>query len=151
LENFILDGKIVSLLPTGNNTWIADGNWKMVAENGSEKSFVTQMTWTSADGNKSHTHEFQNFRPSDNSTRVAFMPGDTLILDGIMDVGTNNVIDWYDVPTRLYFGNGQTLVVAVDAAATNSHFGDQPVFGLITSSTPCGPPGPEMQILPRCE
>jgi hypothetical protein len=151
LEDFILSGKINSLLPTGNNTWIADGNWNLVAENGSAKSFMTQMTWTSADGTKAHTHEFQNFVHADNGTNVAMSPGDTLILDGVMDVGTNDVIDWQSVPARLYFGNGQTIVVALDDAATNSHFGNQPVFGLVTSLTPCGSPGPSMEVLPRCE
>jgi hypothetical protein len=151
LEDFILSGKINSLLPTGNNTWIAEGNWNLVAENGSAKSFMTQMTWTSADGTKAHTHEFQNFRLLDNGTDVLLSPGDTLILDGVMDVGTNDVIDWQGVPTRLYFGNGQTIVVALDDAATNSHFGNQPVFGLVTSLTPCGSPGPSMEVLPRCE
>jgi hypothetical protein len=151
LEDFILSGKINSLLPTGNNTWIADGNWNLVAENGSAKSFMTQMTWTSADGTKAHTHEFQNFVHADNGTNVVMSPGDTLILDGVMDVGTNDVIDWQGVPARLYFGNGQTIVVALDDAATNSHFGNQPVFGLVTSLTPCGSPGPSMEVLPRCE
>jgi hypothetical protein len=46
---------------------------------------------------------------------------------------------------------GQTLVVALDDAATNSHFGNQPVFGLVMSLTPCGVPGPSMEVLPRCE
>jgi hypothetical protein len=109
------------------------------------------MTWTSADGTKSHTHEFQNFRLLDNGTEVLMSPGDTLILDGVTDVGTNGIIDWQGVPTRLYFGNGQTLVVALDDAATNSHFGNQPVFGLVMSLTPCGVPGPSMEVLPRCE
>jgi len=151
IGDFILSGKINSLLPTENNTWISDGNWNLVAENGSAKRFTTQMTWTSADGTRSHTHEFQNFRLLNNDTEVLMTPGNTLILDGVMDVGTNSIIDWQGVPTRLYFGNGQTLVVALDDAATNSHFGNQPVFGLVTSLTPCGSPGPSMEVLPRCE
>jgi hypothetical protein len=151
LQNFIVSGKIVSLLPIENNTWIADGDWRMAAENGKAKSFSTQMVWTSADGTQSHTHEFQNLKPSDNNTNVAMAPGNTLILDGVLDVGTNGVIDWPSVPSRLYFGNGQTIVVAVDDAATNFHFGGQPIYGLVTSFSPCGVPGPSMEVLPRCE
>jgi hypothetical protein len=151
LENFIINGKIISLLPVENNTWIADGDWRMAAENGKAKSFSTQMVWTSADGTQSHTHEFQNLRLLDNNTIVEMAPGNTLILDGVLDVGTNGVIDWPSVPARVYFGNGQTIVVAVDDAATNLHFGGQPVYGLVTSFSPCGAPGPSMEVLPRCE
>jgi len=151
LENFIISGKIVSLLPIENNTWIADGDWRMVAENGKAKSFSTQMVWTSADGTQSHTHEFQNLRLLDNNTNVAMAPGITLNLDGVLDVGTNGVIDWPGVPSRVYFGNGQTIVVAIDDAVTNYHFGGQPIYGLVTSFSPCGAPGPSMEVLPRCE
>ena len=151
LENFIISGKIVSLLPIENNTWIADGDWKMVGENGLAKSFSTQMVWTSADGTQSHTHEFQNLRLLDNNTIVAMAPGITLNLDGVLDVGTNGAIDWPGVPARVYFGNGQTIVVAIDDAVTNFHFGGQPIYGLVTSFSPCGAPGPSMEVLPRCE
>jgi len=151
LENFIISGKIVSLLPIENNTWIADGDWRMVAENGKAKSFSTQMVWTSADGTQSHTHEIQNLRLLDNNTNVAMAPGITLNLDGVLDVGTNGVIDWPGVPSRVYFGNGQTIVVAIDDAVTNYHFGGQPIYGLVTSFSPCGAPGPSMEVLPRCE
>jgi len=151
LENFIISGKIASLLPIENNTWIADGDWRMVAENGKAKSFSTQMVWTSADGTQSHTHEFQNLRLLDNNTNVAMAPGITLNLDGVLDVGTNGVIDWPGVPSRVYFGNGQTIVVAIDDAVTNYHFGGQPTYGLVTSFSPCGAPGPSMEVLPRCE
>ena len=73
-------------------------------------------------------------------------------LEGQIDVGTNDVIDWENVPVSIYFGNGQTIVVSLDDVATNSHFGGQAVFGLVTATTPCGSmPGPNMQVLPPCE
>lgn len=151
-EGFILGGKINSLLPVGNDTWIADGNWNMIADNGEPKSFASQMKWTSADGTRSHTHELQNFELTGNGTDVVMSPNDTIILEGEVDVGTNGVIDWEDVPVSIYFGNGQAMAVSLDDQMTNSHFGGQAVFGLITSSTPCGStPGPNMQILPTCE
>ena len=152
LEDFILGGKIVSLLPVGADTWIADGNWNLVAENSGPKSFLTQMIWTSADGTTSHTHELQNFEPMGNGTDMVMSPNSTLILEGVVDVGTNGAISWENVPVSIYLGNGQTMVVSLDDQATNSHFGGQAVFGLVTAVTPCGDaPGPNMQILPLCE
>ena len=152
LEDFILGGKIVSLLPVGADTWIADGNWNLVAENGGPKSFLTHMIWTSADGTTSHTHELQNFVPTGNSTDIVMTPNDTVILEGEIDVGTNGAISWENVPASIYLGNGQTIAVSLDDQATNSHFGGQTVFGLVTAATPCGSaPGPNMQILPPCE
>jgi hypothetical protein len=152
LESFILGGRINSLLPVGNDTWIAEGNWNMVADGGEPKSFTSQMTWTSADGTTSHTHELQNFELTGNGTDIVMSPTDTIILEGEVDVGTNGVINWEDVPVSMYFGNGQTIAVSLDDQATNSHFGGQAVFGLVTATTPCGStPGPGMQILPLCE
>ena len=98
----------------------ADGNWNMVAENGEPKSYITQMIWTSADGTSSHTHELQNFELTDNGTDIVMSPTDTVALAGKIDVGTNGVINWEDVPVSIYFGNGQTIAVSLDDAATNS-------------------------------
>lgn len=151
IRDFIISGKINSVLPIGNDTWLADGNWNMNVEDGEINSFVTKMTWTSADGNKSHTHEFENFEPIGSSNDGIIMsPTDSLLLEGEIDVGTNGVFDWEDVPTRIYFGNGKTMTVLLDDEATNSHFGRQPIYGLVTSFTPCGAPGPSMEVLPRC-
>ena len=151
IQNFIISGKINSVLPTGNNTWLADGNWNMNVEDGEINSFITKMTWTSANGSKSHTHEFENFEPiGSDDGGISMSPSDSLLLEGEMRVGTNGVFDWEDVPARIYFGNGKTMTVVLDDEATNHHFGRQPIYGLVTSFTPCGAPGPNMEVLPRC-
>lgn len=151
LEDFIIGGKINSVLPAGNNTWISDGNWNMAVESGDPKSFITQMIWTSADGTKSHTHDFQNFVLSPDSDGVVMSPNTTLLLEGELDVATNGVIEWEGVPTAIYLGNGQTIAMTVDDEATNSHFGGQPIYGLVTSFMPCGSSGPNMEVSPPCE
>lgn len=109
------------------------------------------MIWTSADGTTSHTHELQNFVPTGNSTDIVMSPNDTVILEGEIDVGTNGAVSWENVPVSIYLGNGQTIAVSLDDQATNSHFGGQTVFGLVSAVTPCGAPGPSMEVLPRCE
>jgi hypothetical protein len=123
----------------------------MVAENGELGNFTTEMTWTSIDGKQSHTHKFQNFSPGEGTSNISMSPTNTLVLDGELDVGTNRVVDWEGVPVSIYIGNGRTFVAAVDDVSTNSHFGSQPIYGLVTSFTPCGSPGPGMEVYPRCE
>jgi hypothetical protein len=151
LEDFIVGGKINSVLPVGNNTWISDGNWNIVVESGDAKMFRTQMIWTSADGTKSHTHDFQNFVLSPDSDGIVMSPNTTLLLEGELDVATNGVIEWEGVPAAIYVGNGQTIAMTVDDEATNSHFGGQPIYGLVTSFMPCGSSGPNMEVSPPCE
>jgi hypothetical protein len=151
LEDFIVAGKINSLLPVGNNTWISDGSWNMVVESGDPKSFNTHMIWTSADGISSHTHDFMNLELSSDSEGIVMSPTDTQLLQGEVDVATNGAVEWQGVPAAIYIGNGKTIAMTVDDAATNSHFGGQPIYGLVTSFTPCGASGPNMEVSPSCE
>ncbi len=144
---FLSKGTINSLIRTPTGNWIATGNWSMIVDNGSLTGFGTNMTWFNSNGKTSHTHEFHNLRAS-----AGTIQGNNIIINGLMDVGTNHRVVWKNVPTTISIQGGKTIRISVDDNATNHHFAGQPVFGLVTSFTPCSDvPGPNMEVLPSCQ
>ena len=108
--------------------------------NGNTTYFMTDMTWFNNNGKTSHTHQFQNFRSNPTNTTggnvtATVQPCNNVILNGLMDVGTNHRIVLKNVPSRIDIHAGKTITISVDDNATNHHFASQPVFGLVTSFT----------------
>ena len=102
-------------------------------------------------GTSTHTHEFLNFKSTGGGIITIQQPSNNIILKGVMDVGTNHRINWINVPTTININGEKTITISVDDKATNKHFAAQPVYGVVTSLTPCSDiPGPNMEILPRC-
>lgn len=148
---FMAKGTIHSLIYAPTTKWIATGNWSMNINNGSLRSFNTNMIWFNNNGTSTHTHEFLNFKPTGGRIITIQQPSKDVILKGVMDVGTNHRISWINVPTTININGEKTISISVDDKATNKHFAAQPVYGVVTSLTPCSDiPGPNMEILPRC-
>jgi hypothetical protein len=144
---FLSKGTINSLIRTPTSNWIATGNWSMTVDNGSLTGFMTNMTWFNSNGKASHTHEFSNLRGGGGT-----MNGNNIVINGLMDVGTNHRVVWKNVPTTISIQGGKTMTISVDDSATNHHFAGQPVFGLVTSFIPCSDiPGANMEVLPSCQ
>jgi hypothetical protein len=144
---FLSKGTINSLIQTPTGNWIATGNWSMSIDNGSLTGFGTNMTWFNSNGKASHTHEFHNLRAG-----AGTIQGNNIIINGLMDVGTNHRVVWKNVPTTISIQGGKTIRISVADNATNHHFAGQPVFGLVTSFMPCSDvPGPNMEVLPSCQ
>jgi hypothetical protein len=143
-QGFMLKGTVNSLIKTPTADWIASGNWTLNLNynhniNHNIVYFKTDMTWFNNNGKTSHTHEFQNFRfnaKSGNTTGITPQPGNNVILNGVMDVGTNHRIVWKNVPTTININGGKTIAISVADNATNHHFAGQPVFGLVRSFVP---------------
>ena len=147
----VIRGTINSLIFTPGARWIATGNWIMNIDDGRLKDFATNMTWFNNNGNTSHTHEFRNLRSFSGEPIVVQQHGNNIIINGLMDVGTNHRIVWKNVPTMIKILGEKTIEVAVADNATNHHFAGQPVYGVVTSITPCsGVPGPNMQTFTSC-
>jgi len=131
-------GTINSVIKTPSAEWIANGNWTMNMINRNTTYFKTDMTWFNNNGKTSHTHQFQNFRSAaTNSTggnmTSILQPGNNVILNGLMDVGTNHRIVWKNVHSTIIIHGGKTISISVADNATNHHFAGQPIFGLVTS------------------
>jgi hypothetical protein len=147
MAGFLSKGTINSLIRTPTSNWIATGNWSMTVDNGTLAGFVTNMTWFNSNGKASHTHEFSNIRAGSGT-----MQGNNIVINGVMDVGTNHRVVWKNVPATISIQGGKTITISVDDNATNHHFAGQPVFGLVSSFIPCSDvPGANMELLPRCQ
>jgi hypothetical protein len=140
IQVFASNGTINSLIKTPPAEWIASGNWTLNLSNRNTTYFKTDMTWFNNDGKTSHTHQFQNFRSTTTTSSTAggnitaiVQPGNNVILNGLMDVGTNHRIVWKNVPSTISIHGGKTITISIADNATNRHFAGQPIFGLVTS------------------
>jgi hypothetical protein len=148
VDSFKLTGKINSDIVAGpTNRWHATGDVTMIVKDNEVQLFKTNMAWNN--GTSGHTHEFQNFKADDD---VVLPPDNIVRIEGDMDAGTNNVINWMGVPTILDIGGGgRTITISLDHEETDHHFAGQPIVGVIASLTPCSDePGPSMQVSPSC-
>jgi hypothetical protein len=144
-------GTINSVIVVPQTKWIATGNWIMTINYGNLTGFLTNMSFFDERGTATHTHEFQNFRPSAINKVIVQAPDNTVIIRGLVDVGTNHKVVWKDVPSNIVIKGGKTISIAVNDKATNSHFASQPILGVVKSFTHCSDiPGPDMIILPSC-
>ncbi|HET7147169.1 MAG TPA: hypothetical protein VFI73_01605 [Candidatus Nitrosopolaris sp.] len=140
IQGTMSKGTINSVIKTPTAEWIASGNWTLKQNDGNTTDFKTDMTWFNNNGKTSHTHQFQNFRSTATNTTggnvtAIVQPGSNVILNGLMDVGTNQHIVWKNVPTTISIHGGKTITISVADNATNRHFAGQPIFGLVNSFT----------------
>jgi hypothetical protein len=146
-ESFIANGKMNSTLYTINGNWIANGDWRMNVVDGELTNFNTTMAWYN--GTAGHTHEFLNFETEDDVDISA--EDQTISIAGTMDIGTNGVVSWQDIPSEILIEGGRIIAVSLDDEGTNRHFGGQSVHGNVTSLRICSAsPGPSMEVSPTC-
>jgi hypothetical protein len=142
-QGIMSKGTINSVIKTPTAAWIASGNWTLNLNNQNKTSFKVDMTWFNNNGKTSHTHQFQNFRSvptnitggGNRNVTTIVQPGNNVILNGLMDVGTNHHIVWKNVPSTIRINGAKTITISVEDNATNHHFARQPIFGLVTSFT----------------
>ncbi len=146
LQNFVANGGIDSMIYTVSGNWEAGGKWALSVSDGNVRSFDTDMNWTN--GTSGHTHEFRNFRGDDN---IGLSPDQSLTAEGIINVGTNQAITWYDIPVEIVIQEGKIITITVDDEDTGNHFGGQSIHGTVQEITPCNTsPAAGMQIVTEC-
>ena len=146
-DSFIANGKIDSIIYTIYGQWIATGDWRMNVLDGELTFFNTTMAWNNR--TSGHSHEFLNFETTDDVDISA--EDQTISIAGTMDVATNGVVSWQEIPAEILIEAGRIITVSLDDAGTNRHFGGQSVHGNVTSLSICSePPGPAMEIALAC-
>ena len=131
--NLAARGTINSLVVVPQTKWIAAGNWSMDVNQGNLTGFLTNMSFFDERGTATHTHEFLNFRPDADYKIIAQLPNSSLLVRGLMDVGTNHKVVWKSVPTIIDVKGGRTISISVNEKATNSHFASQPILGVVST------------------
>ena len=146
-SDFVANGKIDSIIYTIYGKWLATGDWAMDVVDGELRFFNTTMVWNN--GTAGHSHEFLNFEPTED---VDISADDQIIsVAGTMDIGTNGVISWQDIPAEILIEAGRIVTVSLNDEDTNRHFGGQSVHGNVTSLNICSnTPGPAMEIPLAC-
>lgn len=64
------------------------------------------------------------------SSVVAEMDGNNTSFEVLADIYTNDELKWEDVRITVTVINDQVIMIEIDPAATENHFGDQPIFGM---------------------
>ena len=153
LSGFVTNGKINTLISVPNGKWLASGNWSIILNNGNVTSFGSNMTWYNSSGTNAHTHELTNFKaiPGGIQTLPISGSGQQIIIKGVSDVGANNRISWFEVPTTITINDRKIVSISLDDNKTNHHFGGQPLLGIVDSFVKCSDtPGANMDLLPPC-
>ena len=149
-SGFVAKGKVNTVITVPAGKWLATGDWDITSNNGDVTSFDTNMTWYNSSGTNAHTHELTNFRPAADDQLLS-MKNNDIIIKGVTDIGANNKISWFEVPTTINLNDRRIISISVDDNKTNQHFGGQPILGIIESYEPCSDlPGANMEVLPSC-
>jgi hypothetical protein len=143
IKSFIANGNISSVVYTINGNWNVHGIWAVVVSNGRVTAFNANMNFNN--GTAGHTHEFQNFIGKNN--KVGLSKDQSVSFSGKMDIGTNGVVSWSNVPSQINIDKGKIITISLDNKQTNDHFGGQSIHGTVNAIKICNmKPGPQMQV-----
>jgi hypothetical protein len=112
---------------------ILTGEWNLNVRNGNVTEFAVNFLASPMDGSKPHIHQITDFRPYDNSGEPIALTRDySLSVTGTADIKINGVTIWEDADVSISISKGNTFIFDPDDLATEDHFGDQQVYGIVT-------------------
>ena len=112
---------------------ILTGEWNLNVRNGNVTEFAVNFLASPMDGSKPHIHQITDFRPYDNSVEPIALTRDyNLSVNGTADIKINGVTVWEDADVSISISKGNTFIFDPDDLATEDHFGDQQVYGIVT-------------------
>jgi len=125
----------------GQPGWITSGYWILKNDTGGASNttgtsgsnitdFYAMFHMAMLDGSALHSHEIYNFAqtgnssfdPSDNSTTVTGTATVTLREGPVNDVGTT-----------IRISNEHVIAISLDTDATQNHFGNTPIYGMVVT------------------
>lgn len=122
----------VAISAVSAKKFVLSGNWELKVENGRPTDFTAEFVKVLADGNRWHTHEIINFKPT-NATRIELKPNNIISFSGKVNVKLNNTIPWNGTNVNVQIFKGKTISIALDDKATGDHFQGQPIYGTVES------------------
>ncbi|MGA9168670.1 MAG: hypothetical protein WBZ20_00810 [Nitrososphaeraceae archaeon] len=135
-------------IENGSVTWIQGGLWHLEifnsttninsanadknSINAAKADFTANFTMVKPDGSLSHEHSIKNF--ASNNVMIA---GGDVIIPGIGDIYTNNVLKYKHVPIMVHLmGKHHVLGVTIDTNKTGRHFASSnEMFGTLIRGT----------------
>jgi hypothetical protein len=132
-DTFSILGTASDIYSFKSQKYILSGNWTMNVNHGRTSNFIVNLFAVLTNGSRFHSHGITNFRQS-NDTMVQLNPNNSVVIQGIADVGFNkNPIEWPNVITTISINNGKAISIKLDNNQTAGHFADQPVYGIVKS------------------
>lgn len=108
---------------------IIDGNWTISISNDTVTDFNVNLNSINADGTLFHTHALTNLK----DYNLIFYPQDTFKIFGKVDVALNGEIAWKNVDAIILISKGKALTISLDDKATENHFKQQNIYGVVKS------------------
>ena len=117
----------------GEPSWILSGHWvtnimNKTMDNFNQSSPAKFDSWiymVMLDGTAMHKHSISNFSLSD----VSSQDNATLYKGSVTVTLKDGPVE--QVPVEIKVGNNHVIGLSLDAAKTNNHFGDTPIYGII--------------------
>ncbi len=136
-QNNALRGPIASvqLDENGEPAWIQSGIWvmRMLGPAGGNQTgadqnvqFIARFAMVMPDGTAMHMHSIYGFQASGITQE-----GNSTVIDGTATVTLRDG-PTPDVPVTLQISGNTVLAISIDPEAVDAHFGDGPVYGLLS-------------------
>jgi hypothetical protein len=126
-----------------SSNYLLGGKWRIDIQNDNVTYFKTNFTMINTDGNDIHFHTIVYKpvanEPMDSGTqnRLGFVfkikNNNTLGFDCKVDILTNGVLEWEDVPIAVSLINEKVILMDINDQKTGGHFLNKPIYGLINS------------------
>lgn len=117
----------------GKPEWIQSGIWVMRGFTNSSDmsglSFISRMAMVMTDGTTPHSHSIYGFKSSGQKTE-----GNVVTINGTATVTMRNG-PVEDVPLSIQISNMATAAIKIGPEKVDSHFGDDPVYGVVSNSS----------------
>ena len=124
--------------------YVLGGKWRLDVINNNVTYFKANITMVSTHGQGEHFHVIVYKPVTDGISLLASNtqgqgnlfsnPGNnTISFSGSVDIITNGVLQWRDVPVITSIYDNKVLTIYLDKIAINSHFLDKDIFGLVNS------------------
>jgi hypothetical protein len=130
-----------------SESYVLGGKWRLDVINNNVTYFKANITMVTTKGQGEHFHVIV-YKPVSHgiSLLASNMQGqgnlfsnpgnNTSSFSGSVDIITNGVIQWRDVPMITSIYDNKVLRIYLDKIAINSHFLDKDIFGLVNSVEP---------------
>jgi hypothetical protein len=130
-----------------SESYVLGGKWRLDVINDNVTYFKANITMVGTNGQGEHFHVIV-YKPASqgismlasNTQRYGSLStipkNNTVLFYGPVDIITNGVTQWRDVPMTTSIYNNKVLRIYLDKIAINNHFLDNDIFGLIISIEP---------------
>lgn len=126
-----------------SSKYLLGGKWRVDVSNDNVTYFKTNFTMIETDGRNIHYHTIV-YKPVSNQSVSQDMQGklgtffknngsNSSGFNCNVDVYTNGVLEWENVPTTVSFINSKVIMIDIKDLKTVEHFLQSPIYGLINS------------------